>query len=143
MLTRQSAFKDETRWSLIPTQKPVSDSTTRSLQLSAQRVGDGHDVEFSGSFQFHVGQHDAYQKYFGVRDTSRCRIAWKRRAQKSSDDDFLKQVVYFSTLPQCWIPKDEFDFLELFLHHVEEKWLNLCREAKDHLAALVSTSTSY
>lgn len=45
---------------------------------------------------------------------------------------------HFSTLSYGWIPNSGSGFISQFVQTLEEKWLELCRSAEEHLALRVS-----
>ncbi|KAK1144042.1 hypothetical protein N8T08_005952 [Aspergillus melleus] len=49
-----------------------------------------------------------------------------------------KSIHYFSNLPYGYIPQNDLDIVELFLHTWRKDWMTYCRDARRHLAQLRS-----
>lgn len=48
-----------------------------------------------------------------------------------------KAIHYFSNLPFGWVPKNDLEFIQLFMQTWREDWMNFCRDARSVLSRLV------
>ncbi|RHZ64276.1 ankyrin repeat domain-containing protein [Aspergillus thermomutatus] len=49
-----------------------------------------------------------------------------------------KAIHYFSNLPFGWVPKNDLEFIQLFMQTWREDWMNFCRDARSVLSRLRS-----
>ncbi|GIK04498.1 hypothetical protein Aspvir_008581 [Aspergillus viridinutans] len=49
-----------------------------------------------------------------------------------------KAIHYFSNLPFGWVPKNDLEFIRLFMQTWREDWMNFCRDARSALSRLRS-----
>ncbi|UKZ74918.1 hypothetical protein TrVFT333_002588 [Trichoderma virens FT-333] len=61
------------------------------------------------------------------------RIAWKMIRSTKPGSPWTS-TVYFSTLPNGWMPENEMDLFKQFIFYVKGNWLRLCQHFETHLS---------
>lgn len=51
-----------------------------------------------------------------------------------------KTVHYFSNLPYGWIPRNDLEFVQLFMQTWREDWITFCQEGRRYLGQLVGVT---
>jgi hypothetical protein len=133
---------DDSLWPRVPITDSKEQLKANTLHTSLPRETDGHGVDVSVSLWFPVEQ-DPSQKHFSLPDASKCRIAWKIIRPTDPSNDPWRPIVYFSMLPNGWIPHDGIDFFKQFMVYLKERWLELCQQAEGHLTKSVSYGSLY
>jgi hypothetical protein len=70
------------------------------------------------------------------------RIAW-RIGEPIEPGNPWTPTIYFSTLPNGWMPKNDLDLFDQFIFCVKESWLRLCQQIKKYLSVTSRPILSY
>ncbi|KAM3076143.1 hypothetical protein ACMFMG_006342 [Clarireedia jacksonii] len=137
---------DDSLWEKVPIIHSKQPLERNKLQISLPKETNGHGFDISVSLWFPVKQQlsqkhfsilvkqQLSQKHFSILNDSKYRIAWKIVPSTNTKQGPWTPVVYFSTLPYGWIPRDGIDFFQQFILCMKEKWLELCQQAEEHLS---------
>jgi hypothetical protein len=68
------------------------------------------------------------------------RIAWKMNRSTKPGSPWTP-AIYFSTLPNGWLPENNLDLFTQFIFYVKASWLKLCQELETYLSNRVSCSS--
>ncbi|KAK4233010.1 hypothetical protein C8A03DRAFT_19825 [Achaetomium macrosporum] len=129
---RLFVFEDDSLWPRVPITNSIERLKPNTLLTSLPKETDGHSIDVSFSLSIPVEQYPT-SKHFSIPDGRKCRIAWKIIRPTHSRNDPWRPIVYFSMLPNGWIPHDGIDFFKQFIVYLKERWLELCRQAEEHL----------
>ncbi|KAL7792023.1 ankyrin repeat-containing domain protein [Trichoderma ceciliae] len=95
---------------------------------------DGDDLlDVSVSLLISFG-HYVFPTTSSALDTSIYRIAWKIKRPTNPSSSWVP-VVYFSTLPNGWMPANELDLFKQLISLVKEKWMALCEQFEKYLSS--------
>jgi hypothetical protein len=70
------------------------------------------------------------------------RIAW-RIGEPIEPGNPWTPTIYFSTLPNGWMPKNDLDLFDQFIFCVKESWLRLCQQIEKYLSNRVSCGSRH
>ncbi|PQE15320.1 ankyrin repeat-containing protein [Rutstroemia sp. NJR-2017a BVV2] len=120
-------------WAKVPIIHSKEPLEPNKLQISLPKETNGHGFDISISLWFPVEQQPS-QKHFSIPNGSKHRIGWKIVRSTNTKQGQWTPIVYFSTLPYGWIPRDGIDFFQQFILYMKGKWLELCQQAEEHLS---------
>lgn len=116
----------------------MRDTSINEFRVSYAKVSN-HATRVHVSLSFPDGKDPfSRQQHFNMpRWPSTC-IAWTILSPSNPQIRPWQSVDYYSMLSNGWIPDDGIDFFQQIILHLEERWLNVCDVADEHLKQSVS-----
>lgn len=123
-------------WRKVPIIGSMDPLAPNELQIKFPKKIDGNilDVAMSLwlSFEDFLSPNTSATPDVGIY-----RIAWKLKPPTNPSNAWAP-MVYFSTLPNGWMPENELDLLKQFIFLVRKDWISFCAQFEKYLSDRVS-----
>ncbi|PTB39227.1 hypothetical protein M441DRAFT_70368 [Trichoderma asperellum CBS 433.97] len=120
-------------WSKVPITHIKEHSRPNELYVNISKGSDNNVSDISLCVWFSVDDYlSGYDTVISAANVYR--IAWKMNRSTKPGSPWVS-TVYFSTLPNGWMPENDLDLFQQFIFCVKETWLKLCQQLEIRLSS--------
>lgn len=131
-------------WSKVPITGPKEQLKPNELYISVPKRTHANSSDISVSLSISMEHFAASKPHNASAPTTyrTYKIAWRVYQPTKPNNPWIP-TVYFSTLPNGWIPENDLDLFKQFITCVKEDWLEQCKQIETYLYNRVSYNSRH